>query len=144
MGGQDICPLVFSPLGSAIPAHGRSWCQVDDLGRRARGDVDNGTGLDVEQGLRLPDAVLVELDADLGDVVTIAMDKVEFRRPVFIGDILSVFTSCVRHGRTSVTVRVDVWAESRRPPRRPRHVTEAMVTMVAVDESHKKVPLSEV
>lgn len=79
-----------------------------------------------------------------GDVVTVAMDKVEFRRPVFVGDILSVYTKRVRNGRTSVTVRVEVWAESRRPPHRARHVTEALVTMVAVNENGKKIQLSEV
>jgi acyl-CoA thioesterase YciA len=78
-----------------------------------------------------------------GDVVTIAMDKVEFRHPVFVGDILCVFTEQVKHGRTSVTVRVDVWSESRYPPRRQTHVTEAVVTMVAVDERRNSVPLSE-
>lgn len=78
-----------------------------------------------------------------GHVVTIAMDKVEFRHPVHVGDIISVYTERARHGSTSVTVHVEVWAESRRPPHTPIHVTAAQVTMVAVDENGDKMPLSE-
>ena len=77
-----------------------------------------------------------------GHVVTVAMDKVEFKRPVFVGDVISLFTEVVRVGRTSITVRVKVWAQRRHPPRDTVQVTEALVTMVAVDDSLKPVPIS--
>ena len=74
-----------------------------------------------------------------GHVVTVAMDKVEFKRPIHIGDLVSFYTDIERVGTTSVTVRVTVWAERRKPPFDRVPVTEALVTMVAVDEQHRKV-----
>ena len=75
------------------------------------------------------------------NVVTVAMDKVEFKRPIFIGDLVSLYTDVVRVGRTSITVRVQVWAQRRRPPRDTVPVTEALVTMVAVDDELRPVPV---
>ena len=77
-----------------------------------------------------------------GHVVTVAMDKVEFKRPVYVGDLLSLYTDTVRVGRTSITVRVQAWAQRRRPPRDTVQVTEALVTMVAVDDALNPVPVS--
>src|SRR5215813_12240304 len=44
-------------------------------------------------------------------VVTVAMDSVEFKQPVFVGDVLSFFAKTLHVGRTSVRVRVEVDAE---------------------------------
>ena len=95
-------------------------------------------------------AILAEIDlaaaieahkAHPGNVVTVAMDKVVFKRPIFVGDLVSYYTETVRRGTTSVTVRVAVWAERRQPPRDTVPVTEAIVTMVAVDDALNPVPL---
>jgi acyl-CoA thioesterase YciA len=75
-------------------------------------------------------------------IVTIAMDQIEFRQPVFVGDLVSFFTDTVRVGRTSVTVRVSVWAQRARDRTQILHVTEAKVTMVAVDDLMRPIPLS--
>ncbi len=77
-----------------------------------------------------------------GNVVTVAMDKVVFKRPIFVGDLVSYYTERVAVGRTSVTVRVNVSAERRLPPRETVPVTEALVTMVAVDANLKKVRIT--
>ena len=69
-----------------------------------------------------------------GPVVTVAMDKVEFHKPIFVGDLVSIFTETVRVGTTSVLVRVCVWAQRRGKQDEIVEVTEAMVTMVAVDD----------
>jgi acyl-CoA thioesterase YciA len=70
-------------------------------------------------------------------VVTVAMDKVEFKQPVHVGDLVSFFTETRRIGRTSITVHVSVWAQRRFGGGEFVHVTEADVTMVAVDEHGK-------
>src|SRR5213593_1911774 len=44
-------------------------------------------------------------------IVTKAMHEVVFVAPVFVGDIVSFYTSLVRIGRTSITVKVVVEAE---------------------------------
>jgi acyl-CoA thioesterase YciA len=78
-----------------------------------------------------------------GAVVTIAMDKVEFHQPVYVGDLVTFFTETTRVGKTSITVHISVWAERRFGDKRGGRVqvTEAFVTMVAVDAAGKKVPV---
>jgi acyl-CoA thioesterase YciA len=74
-------------------------------------------------------------------VVTVAMNRVEFKRPVLVGDVVRFETRIVRIGRTSITVHVDVIAE-RGAETIP--VTEAEAVFVGVDLStpdRKPVPL---
>ena len=78
-----------------------------------------------------------------GRIVTVAMDKIIFRRPVFVGDLVSFFTETVRVGTTSITAKVSVWAQRRSGGNERVHVTEALVTMVAVDDQFRKVPLQK-
>lgn len=66
--------------------------------------------------------------------VTVAMRDVEFKRPVYVGDIVSFYTSTVKVGRTSVTVKVDVTAERADAPTVRAKVTQAELVFVAVDE----------
>ena len=77
-----------------------------------------------------------------GRIVTVAMDKVEFHKPVLVGDLVSFYTHTVRTGTTSVTVRVDVWAQRRQPKVEMIPVTRATVTMVALGEDGQKCALS--
>lgn len=65
-------------------------------------------------------------------LVSVAMDRVEFHRPVFVGDIVSFWSRLVRVGRTSITMHVDVEADR---GGETVHLTEAEVTYVAVDLS---------
>ena len=74
-------------------------------------------------------------------IVTVAMDKIEFKAPVFVGDAVSFFTETLRVGRTSITVHVSVWAQRRFGGGTFVHVTEADVTMVAVDDDFKPTPI---
>jgi len=78
-----------------------------------------------------------------GKVVTVAMDKVEFRQPVFVGDVMTIFSDTRRIGRTSITLHVTVWAERRMCQGSPELVTEAEVTMVAVDDDFKPIPIEK-
>jgi acyl-CoA thioesterase YciA len=74
-------------------------------------------------------------------IVTVSMDKVEFKQPVFVGDLVSFFTETTRIGRTSITVQVSVWAQRRFGGGQLVHVTEANVTMVAVDDEFRPTPI---
>jgi acyl-CoA thioesterase YciA len=74
--------------------------------------------------------------------VTKAMREVDFRAPVFVGDIVGFFTETVRVGRTSVTVRVTVEAERFSAGSGEQvTVTEAEVVLVAVDEYGRTIPV---
>jgi acyl-CoA thioesterase YciA len=74
--------------------------------------------------------------------VTRAMREVEFIAPVYVGDVVSFYTSVLRQGTTSITIRVSVEAERGRDPRHRVKVTEAEVIYVSVDEAGKPVPLN--
>ncbi len=65
-------------------------------------------------------------------VVTVAMNRVEFKRPVLVGDVVRFLTRPVRLGRTSITMHVNVEVER---DAGVVQVTEAEVVYVAVDLS---------
>ena len=73
------------------------------------------------------------MDTGCDQVVTVAMDKVVFKAPVMVGDLVSFYTGTVRKGRTSVTVRVEVEAERRFDNKEKVTVTVAELTFVNVD-----------
>jgi acyl-CoA thioesterase YciA len=64
--------------------------------------------------------------------VTVAINRVEFKLPVMVGDVVKFQTHCVKAGRTSMTVHVDVVAER---GAEEFHVTEAEAVYVAIDPS---------
>ena len=68
-------------------------------------------------------------------VVTVAVNRVEFKQPVFVGDVVRCLVRLVKFGRTSVTVRVTVEAE-RGAETLP--VTEAEVVFVGIDPADRK------
>ena len=74
-------------------------------------------------------------------VVTVAMDKVEFHQPVQVGDLVSYYAETLRIGRTSITVRVEVEACRRDNKRVP--VTSADVTFVHVDSAGRPIPVNQ-
>ncbi len=73
--------------------------------------------------------------------VTVAMDAVEFKQPVLLGDVVNAYATTVRSGRTSVTVQVDVEAE-RFTTGQTVSVTAARLVMVSVDAQGKSIPFS--
>ncbi|VAW58221.1 Acyl-CoA hydrolase [hydrothermal vent metagenome] len=73
-----------------------------------------------------------------GAVVTRAVDSFEFKKPVFAGDIISGYAEVVSVGRTSITVRVEVFAQHmKKGVVTTLAVTEATLVYVAVDEQGK-------
>jgi acyl-CoA thioesterase YciA len=69
-----------------------------------------------------------------GRVATVAVNSFQFRQPVLVGDVVSLYAEVVRVGRTSITVNVEVYAQ-RRPEREETvKVTEATLTYVAIDQ----------
>ena len=56
------------------------------------------------------------IEAGCRQVVTVAMDKVEFHAPVFVGDLVSLYAEVEHTGRTSVVVHVVVKARRQRDP----------------------------
>ena len=77
----------------------------------------------------------------LPTLVTVAINRVEFKRPVHVGDVVRFRTHPVRLGRTSITMHVGVEAER---GDQVLQVTEAEVVYVAIDlnsPDRRPVPL---
>lgn len=78
-----------------------------------------------------------------GYVVTRAVDSFEFKKPVFVGDLLSCYANVTSTGRSSITVQVDVYAErSKKGVVECIKVTEAQLVYVAIDENGKPRKIS--
>ena len=68
-----------------------------------------------------------------GRITTVAVNQFIFKQPVSVGDLLSFYAQVERIGNTSVTVRVEVYAERNPANLRVVKVTEANLTYVAID-----------
>lgn len=76
-----------------------------------------------------------------GRFATVAVNQFVFKQPVKVGDLLSFYAHVERIGHTSVTVKVEVWAERQRPQYQCVKVTEATLTYVAIDEQGRPRPV---
>lgn len=65
------------------------------------------------------------------DVATVAVKEVNFKRPVNVGEVVTFWTSLVRLGKTSITVKVEV-ESSPDGSEAPASVTAAEVVYVAI------------
>lgn len=73
--------------------------------------------------------------------VTASIERVDFKAPVNVGEVVEFRTRTIRLGRTSVAVQVVVDAE--RLDGSWARVTEAQLTMVAVDAAGHSIPFRE-
>ena len=68
-------------------------------------------------------------------LVTVAVNRVEFKLPVMVGDVVRFMTRPVRVGRTSITMQISVEAER---GTEVHHVTEAEVVYVGIDPATRR------
>lgn len=69
--------------------------------------------------------------------VTVSFHEVEFRKPVFVGDTLTLWANTTHVGSTSIRIHVAVFARRRLSPDTEVTVTEADVVFVAIDDEGK-------
>ncbi len=74
-----------------------------------------------------------------GRVATVAVDSLEFHRPVAVGDEVTCYAELLRIGRTSLATRVEVWVRNRAGGPQVK-VTEGVFTYVAIDENRHPRP----
>ena len=65
--------------------------------------------------------------------VTVAIEAMNFRKPVFVGDLVSVHANLVRIGKTSITAHLEAWV-LRRKEMQSILVTDGNFTYVAIDD----------
>ncbi len=73
--------------------------------------------------------------------VTVSFKEVEFKKPVYVGDVLSLYSETVRIGTTSMAIRVRVCAHRRTDPDKHVEVTQGELVFVAVDKDGQPVPV---
>jgi acyl-CoA thioesterase YciA len=69
-----------------------------------------------------------------GRVATVAIDAMKFIRPVKVGDVLCIYVTLARVGRTSMAMEIEAWVLRGRQDVREK-VTEALFTFVAIDDA---------
>jgi len=72
-----------------------------------------------------------------GRVVTVAVNDFQFIKPVFVGDLVSIFTDVSRIGNTSLDISIVAYAERKRKVEECTRVASASFTYVALDENRK-------
>lgn len=75
-----------------------------------------------------------------GRVVTAAVKEMAFAMPVKVGDTLCIYSDIQSVGRTSMTLKIEVWAQRYLSDRMDK-VTDAIFIMVALDENGKPTPV---
>lgn len=73
-----------------------------------------------------------------GRVATVSVNSFLFKQPVSVGDIVSLYAEIERVGTTSITVKVEVYAERNYAAPIIVKVTEAELTYVAIDGDRMK------
>jgi acyl-CoA thioesterase YciA len=81
-----------------------------------------------------------------GRIVTVGVEAMSFKRPVFLGDQVSFFTKVSKVGRTSITIEVESWALRHSHGRDYKYikVTEGFYTYVHIDENRKPIKIGSV
>lgn len=72
-----------------------------------------------------------------GRVATVAVERMTFKAPVLVADLVSFYTQVVREGRTSITVDVKVFAQRLAEGERFILISEVQLTYVAVDSERR-------
>ncbi|KAA9013793.1 acyl-CoA thioesterase [Sphingobium limneticum] len=75
-----------------------------------------------------------------GAVATVAIESMTFITPILLGDVVSVYATEERRGRTSVAIRIDVVA-TRGIGMEEVVLTSGVYTFVALDAQHRPRPL---
>lgn len=73
-------------------------------------------------------------------VVTLSVDQVMFREPIYVGELVTFAASVNYVGRTSMEIGIRVEAEDVRA-RTIRHTNSCYFTMVAIDDNGKPTPI---
>ena len=78
-----------------------------------------------------------------GRVVTVSVNDFVFLKPVFVGDLVSLFAEIVNIGNTSIQIDVMAYAERKRGVAECHRVAQAKLTYVAIGEDRKPRPVNK-
>ena len=106
----------------------------------------NGINIEVTEALRdyisgKLERIVRHSDNVISATVTLSVDKVTFKEPIYVGELVTFLASVNMVGRTSMEVGIRVEAQNIRD-RTTRHTNSCYFTMVAMDNG-KPVPVPE-
>lgn len=119
-----MMPKDANPLPSALPGSTQNTVYSTIFGGVILSYIDMAGSIGARR------EVLLAGGNQTAAFVTVAINRVEFKQPVLVGDVVRFVTTLVRMGRTSVTMHIDVIAER---GAQTIQVTDAEVVYVAVD-----------
>lgn len=110
------------------------WMSITDA--NSAGNVHGGTVM------RMADeaAALAAIKHSRRRVVTVAMDRMNFLFPIYVGELVTFSATVNAAWRTSMEVGVRVEAENPRTGEL-RHTNTAYLTLVALDDQGKPTPI---
>lgn len=76
-------------------------------------------------------------------VVTVAVNDFRFLKPVFVGDLVSIFSEVIKVGNTSIQVAAHAFSERLMGKYEIIKVAEATLTYVAIDDNRRPRAVDE-
>ncbi len=78
-----------------------------------------------------------------GRIVTVAVNEFLFLNPVFVGDLVSIFSNVTKVGTTSIQVGIQAFSERFIDDFEIIRVAEATLTYVAIDDVRRPRPVDK-
>ncbi len=75
-------------------------------------------------------------------VATVGIEAMSFLKPIYVGDVLCVYSSIKKLGRTSISIALEAWVLRDRLGDRVK-VTDGTFTFVALDDKGNPNPYSK-
>ncbi|HEY2027309.1 MAG TPA: acyl-CoA thioesterase [Gemmatimonadaceae bacterium] len=85
-------------------------------------------------------AALSAMRHSAGQCTTLSIDRILFKEPIHVGELVEVRSRVVHVGRTSLSVVADVYAETIATGER-RHTNECWLTFVHLDDDGNPAPV---
>ena len=76
-----------------------------------------------------------------GRVVTVAVNEFQFIKPVYVGDLVSIFPRVAKIGNTSIQIALDAFVERQADAYKDIKVADALITYVAIDKKGRPRPI---
>lgn len=108
----------------------RTWCMPSDT--NPSGDIFGGW---LMAQMDIAGAVTARKIAK-GRTATVAVNGMEFHKPVFVGDILCCYTKVEKIGTTSMTINIEAWVTRKNTDHHVK-VTQGTFVFVAIDDERK-------
>ena len=78
---------------------------------------------------------------DSGKYVTVAIDKMKFKKHVSIGDLVKIYTSIVSIGNSSVVIKIQAYVDRLDGSLTEIEVTEGLFTYVKINDQRKPITI---